>query len=160
MIDRNQPSYAELVHQVMKSAGRSLSFEELFDQVNQRRQVATRDPKATVRNALSQDRQLLSLGDGRYGYLPYLLRGSLLRVPLLEKAPANHPLVFTEEARDALWPTFFAIQKRRNLAPVRLRLPNGPEVPTRRFPAPVAVYRLGVVPRTAVESSGRRVARG
>jgi tetratricopeptide (TPR) repeat protein len=123
-----EPSYTDLTYEVLRSAQQPLTFQEIFDAVNQRRPVTTRNPKGAIRNAFTQGRQLISLGNGRYGYLPYLVQGSLLRVPLTEKKPANQPLVFPDEVRHALWPSFFETGKRAESRPVRLRLPNGDEV--------------------------------
>ena len=128
MAPREEPSYTDLVYEVLASAGEPLTFQEIFDKVNRRRRVTTRNPKATIRNALSQGKQLLSLGDGRYGYLPHLLRGSLLRLPLTEKKPANHPLAYPDEVRQALWPSFFESQKRSAREQVHLRLSTGSSV--------------------------------
>jgi len=60
--------------------------------------------------------------------LPHLLAGSLLRLPLVEKKPPDHPLVYTDEVRGALWPSFFESQKRKDMRPVRTRMTNGEEV--------------------------------
>lgn len=128
MARKDEPSYTDLVYEVVRSVGRPLKFQEILDEVNRRRPITTRDPKSTIRNALSQGRLLASLGDGRYGWLPRLVAGSLLRVPLTEKKPADHPLSYPPEVRDALWPDFFEIGKRRILEPMRARLPNGREV--------------------------------
>ena len=128
MAPRDEPSYTDLVYEVLASAGEPLTFQEIFDEVNRRRPVTTRNPEATIRNALSQGRQLLSLGGGRYGYLPHLLRGSLLRLPLNEKKPANHPLVYPDEVRQTLWPSFFEIQKRSTREQAHLRLLGGSSV--------------------------------
>jgi tetratricopeptide (TPR) repeat protein len=127
MTARRDPSYADLVYDALRSAGRPLTFQEIFDLVNQRRPVTTKNPKGTIRNALTAGRQLVSLGDGRYGYLPHLVQGSLLRLPLTEKKPADHPLTYSDELRQALWPSFLEIQKRQDRGPVRARLPDGAE---------------------------------
>lgn len=66
------PSYSALVYEVVQSAAAPLTFEEIFSQVNIRRPVTTRNPRATIRSALSQGWQLVSVGDGRYGYLRIL----------------------------------------------------------------------------------------
>jgi hypothetical protein len=118
-------SNADLVYDVLRSAGQPLTFQEIFDEVNRRQPVTTREPKATLRSALTQGRQLVSLGDGHYGYLPHLVNGCLLRVPLTEKKPADHPLVYPDEVRQALWPSFLEIQKRTVRRPVQVRLPGG-----------------------------------
>lgn len=127
-MQKRAQSYADVVYEVMKSAGRPLTFAEVFAAVNRHRPITTRDPKATIRNALTQGRQLVSLGDGRYGYLPQLLSGSLLRLVLTGEEAANERLVYTEEVRDALWPSFFENQKRRSMRPVLALLPGGNEV--------------------------------
>ena len=129
MARQEEPSYAELVYDVLRSAERPVTFQEIFDEVDLRRPVTTRNPKATIRNALTQGRQLVSIGDGRYGYLPHLVAGSLLRLPLTEKDPAKHPLIYPDEVRHALWPSFFEAQKRRVTRPVHVKLPNGKTVP-------------------------------
>ncbi len=123
-----EPSYADLVYEVLKESREPLTFQQIFDEVNRRRPVTTKNPKGTIRGALGQGSQLISLGDGRYGYLPHLVQGSLLRQPLVEKKPANHPLVYPDEVREALWPSFFESQKRKSTRPVRLLLPGGEEV--------------------------------
>lgn len=128
MADQREPSYAYLVHEVVRSAGRPLTFQEISDQVNRCRPVTTRNPKATIRSALGQVKQAISLGDGHYGYLPDLLQGSLPRLLLTEKKPANYPLIYSDEIRHALWPSFLEIQKRTIRRPVQVRLPDGDEV--------------------------------
>ncbi|MBI3977703.1 MAG: hypothetical protein HY331_05910 [Chloroflexi bacterium] len=128
MVSGNEPSYADLVYEVMQAAGRPLTFREIFDEVNRRRPVTTRNPKGTIRGALGQGRQLISLGDGRYGYLPDLVQGSLLRIPLTEQELADHRLICPAEVREALWPGFFEVEKRRAERPVQVSLPDGDEV--------------------------------
>ncbi|MBI4322380.1 MAG: hypothetical protein HY675_28135 [Chloroflexi bacterium] len=128
MARQDEPSYTDLVYEVLRSAGRPLTFQEIFDQVNCRRPVATRDPKGTIRNALTQGRQLVSIGDGRYGYLPQLVKGSLLRVLLTEEKPADHALIYPVEVRQALWPSFFESKKRTIGRPFQATLANGKDV--------------------------------
>jgi hypothetical protein len=123
-----EPSNADLVHEVLRSAERPLTLHQISEQVNARRLVTTAKPLETIRGALSQGPQLVSLGDGRYGYLPHLIEGSLLRLPLTQKKPANHPLIFSDEVRQALFPSWNDIQKRRSERPASLRLANGPVV--------------------------------
>src|ERR1700693_147393 len=120
-----EPSNVDLVYEVLRSAERPLTFEKISARLNERRLVTTANPQATVRSALAQGAQLVSLGDGRYGYLPHLIDGSLLRVPLTQKKPANHPLIYPHEVRHALFPTSIEIQKRKSTRPAQLHLPNG-----------------------------------
>jgi tetratricopeptide (TPR) repeat protein len=126
--DRNAPSYADLVYEVLRSARRPLTFREIFDAVSRLRVITTKNPQGTIRGALTAGRQLVSLGDGRYGYLPSLVEQSLLRVPLPENKPAHHPLIYSDEVRQALWPSFFETRKRKNERPLRVRLPSDQEI--------------------------------
>jgi hypothetical protein len=125
------PSTADLVHEVRRSAERPLTLDEISKRVNVRRMVTTANPLGTIRSALSQGPQLVSLGDGRYGYLSNLIHGSLLRLPLTQKKPANHPLIFPDEVRQALFPGWGDIQKRRSERPALLALSNGAAVELR-----------------------------
>ena len=113
------------------TAERPLTFEEIFARVNGRRLVTSGNPRVTIGSALSQGPQLVSLGDGRYGYLPHLIEGSLLRLPLTQNKPANHPLIYPDEVRDALFPSCIDIQKRSgfdNAERPTSMLRNGPPV--------------------------------
>ena len=125
---QDPPTYTDMVYEVLRLAEKPLTFKEIFAAVSQRRPITSRNPEKTIRNVLSQGRQLVSLGDGRYGYLPHLATGSLFRLPLIERKPANHPLTHTFEILYALWPGLFETRNRSNERPVRLRLPNGDEV--------------------------------
>jgi len=127
MTEAQLPSYTELVYEVLQAAERPLAFQEVFEAVERQRPITTRVPKATIRNALGQDRQLVNVGEGRYWYLPNCIRGSLLRMVLTEKKPANQPIALEHEVLHALWPTFFEAEKRRNQRPVRVQLPTGEE---------------------------------
>lgn len=125
MAVKGEPSYAELVYDVVQSADRPLTFQEIVDAVGQRRRVSTKNPKATIRGALTSARQIISDGHGHYDYLPRMISGSLVRLPLAEKKPANHPLVYTDEVMHGLWPSFFESERRQNREPVPVRLPDG-----------------------------------
>jgi len=118
-------SYADLAHQVVREASESLPFAEIMHRVNALLPITTKDPKSTIRNAISQSRLIVNTGDGRYGWKYRVINGSALRLPLSESDLVQRRLTYTEELRDALWPAFFEIQKRADRSPVRLRLPNG-----------------------------------
>lgn len=125
MANKQEPSYTALVYEVVRTAGRPLTFQEIFDEVHRRRPITTKNPKGTIRNAVSNAQQIVNLGDRRYGYLPQLLAGSVLRLPLTEKKPAHHPLLFPWEIVQALWPGFFDGPKYRDDRHIRVRLPSG-----------------------------------
>jgi hypothetical protein len=119
-----KPSYADLVHQVVREATEPLPFDEIMRRVNALLPIRTKNPKNTIRNAISQSRLIVNTGEGRYGWIYRVINGSSLRQPLSESDLAQHQLAYTEELRDALWPAFFEVQKRADRSPVRLQLPN------------------------------------
>ena len=120
-----RPSYADLVHQVVREATALLPFAEIMQRVNTLVPITTKDPKSTIRNAISQSRLIVNTGEGRYGWKYRVINGSVLRLPLSESDLAQRQITYTEELRDALWPAFFEIQKRADRSPIRLQLPNG-----------------------------------
>lgn len=127
MTHSGEPSYLDLVYEVLRGAEQPLSFAEICQAVERRRPAGTRDPKATIRGALGTGTQLISLGDGRYGYLPHLLRGSVVRLPLSGNETNGQPLTYPVEARQALWPSFFENSKRQLRRPVQARLSGRPD---------------------------------
>lgn len=124
-IPGSDPSTADVVHAVLRSAEAPLTFDEIFARASALLVIRTRDPRATVRGALSQGKQLMSLGDGRFGYLPRLLHGSVVRWPLKAPPRVNGLLSMPDDVRHALFPDFFEIGKRKLNRPARLHLPNG-----------------------------------
>ena len=67
---------------------------------------------------------IVSDGNGRYGWKPRLLNGSVIRHTLSEAELADKMLHWDVDARDALWPTFFAPEKYGDPSPAKLALPN------------------------------------
>ena len=128
MAAKDRPTTPDLIYEVLRSAPQPLTVDEILAEVNRRQPITTRDPKATIRSALQGGRQLVNTGDGRYGYLPRLVNGCVIRLDLTEDEPAQHPLICSDELQLALWPAFFEVQKRRNLRPVAMRLPGGDEI--------------------------------
>ncbi len=123
-MEDKKPSNADLVVQVVREASEPLPFAEILERVNALSPVTTRNPKNTIRNAISQSRLVVSTGDGRYGWKYRLINGAVIRLPLSEADLAQHRVIYSEELRDALWPAFFEIQKRADRAPVQLKLPD------------------------------------
>ena len=60
--------------------------------------------------------------------LPYLVNGSLLRLPLTEDRPANRPLRYPNELFFSIWPSFDEAEKRKLVPSVHAHLPDGPEI--------------------------------
>jgi hypothetical protein len=115
------------VHETVLCAERPLTFEEIFAR-QCTASINNLQPAGDGSGCAVAGPQLVNLGDGRYGFLPRLIEGSLIRLPLTEKKPANHPLIYPDEARHALFPSRLDIQKRQSERPARLRLPDGSEI--------------------------------
>jgi hypothetical protein len=122
-------SFTELAHQVVCESLEPLTVLEIMERVNAITPITTKDPKNTIRNAVSQSQLIVSTGDGRYGWKPRLITGSVLRLTLSAANLSGETAVLTRELRDALWPSFFEIQKRTDRSPVQLELPDGTPTP-------------------------------
>ena len=122
---KDKVSFTELAHQVVLEAPGPLPFNEILRRVNTIAPITTKNPKQTIRHAISQSRLIVATGDGRYGWKPRVITGSVLRLTLSASDLGGQAIEFDEDLRDALWPTFFEIQKRSNRSPVNVRLPDG-----------------------------------
>ena len=69
-------SYTDLAHQVVREASESLPFAEIMHRVNALLPITTKNPKSTIRNAISQSRLIVNTGDGRYGWKYRVINGS------------------------------------------------------------------------------------
>ena len=78
----DQPSYTALAHQVVQAAPEPLPFDEIMRRVQQLRPIDTKNPKSTMRNAISQSRLIVNTGDGRFGWMLRLINGSIMRLTL------------------------------------------------------------------------------
>jgi hypothetical protein len=58
-----------------------------------------------------------------------LLKGSRIRVPLIASDLEQRRIVFDDDARDLLWPGFFAGHDQTDRKPIELRLPTGDSAP-------------------------------
>jgi hypothetical protein len=122
-------SYTELAHQVVRESPEPLPFNEILYRVHAITPIETKNPKGTMRSAISQSQLIVATGDGRYGWKPRLITGSVLRLTLSKSDLARQFIEFGEELRDALWPTFFEIQMRTDCSPVNLQLPDSSVTP-------------------------------
>ncbi len=117
-------SYTELTHQVVRESRGPLPFDEIMRRVNAIAPITTKNPKGTIRTAISQSHLIVNTGDGLYGWKYRVLTGSAMRLTL-SKSDVKGPFIeFTDEVRDLLWPAFFEVQKRDDRGPVKLRLPS------------------------------------
>jgi hypothetical protein len=123
---KSKANYTELTHQVVRESPEPLPFVEIMWRVAEIAPITTRNPKGTIRTAISQSRLIVATGDGRYGWLPHLITGSALRLTLSPRDIAGQGLEFGDEVRDVLWPSFFEAQKRNDRRPVQVRLRMAP----------------------------------
>ena len=121
----SKTSYTELTHQVVRESREPLPFDEIMRRVNAIAPITTKNPKGTIRNAISQSRLIVNTGDGRYGWKYRVINDSVLRLTLSESDCQGEAIEYTEEVRDALCPAFFANQKYADREPIHLKLPNG-----------------------------------
>jgi hypothetical protein len=126
MSDRTKPSYSELAHQIVRDAAAPLPFPEILRGVDAIRPIETKNPTATIRNAISQSRLVVSTGDGRYGWKPRMIVGSRLRLTLSARDFEGSALQLGDEHREALYPAFFAAtRKYDDRGPVTMVFPDG-----------------------------------
>ena len=60
-------NFTQLTHEVVQSSPEPLPFAEIMARVNNIAPITTKNPKTTIRNAISQSQLLVSTGDGRFG---------------------------------------------------------------------------------------------
>jgi len=119
------PSFTELAHRVVRESPEPLAVDQIVERVHAIRPITTKNPKQTIRNAISASYLIVSTGDGRYGWKMHLIDGALLRHTLQEAEFVERVLLWDEDLRDALWPTFFAPRKYSDRSPVWLSMPDG-----------------------------------
>src|SRR5215470_10679977 len=123
-------SYTALTQLVMREAEEPITVAEIMCRVNCLRPIESRSsPESVIRNAISQCRLVANTGDGKYWWYPRLLKGSRVRVPLIASDLERCRIVFDDDARDLLWPSFFAGHDQTDRKPIELRLPTGDSAP-------------------------------
>jgi hypothetical protein len=115
-------STTDLVLRVLRQAYRPLTVEEILAGVQKLAPVHSANPKNTMRKAISQMFLVQPTADGRYGYLPHLLRDNRFRHPIERGALQRDYFLLGPEIVTALWPATFEIAKRRDDSPALLQL--------------------------------------
>lgn len=128
-IKEQKESYAALVKQVVRHSPEPLPIAEIMRRVDSVRRIETRSPQSTIRNAVAQCYLIANTGDGRYGWYPRLLTGSRVRAPLIAADLRQKRIIFDDEVRELLWPSFFAGPELASREPVSLALPDGTHAP-------------------------------
>jgi hypothetical protein len=103
-----EPSFTQLVTQVLEAADRPLTVAEVRAQVEAVRPIDTRNPQVTIRNAISNVPLAESLGGrpARYTWWPRHLTDNSFRQPLVDSDLASGTLVLSWETWLGLWPNF------------------------------------------------------
>jgi pRiA4b ORF-3-like protein len=118
-------SYTALTHQVVREAEEPIPVAEIARRVHSLRPIESQAPERLIRQAVSQARLIANTGDGRYWWYPRMLKGSRVRVPLIASDLELGRIVFDYDARDQLWPSFFAGSEHVDRNPIELRLGAG-----------------------------------
>ncbi|MCJ7550313.1 MAG: tetratricopeptide repeat protein [Anaerolineae bacterium] len=128
----DQPSYTQLVAQVLVAAPGPLTLDEIWAQVEPLRPVRTKNPRATLRGTITSLPLATTLGGrpARYTWWPNHLPGCTFRQPLSAADIASGSWVVNQETWLALWPDFSA-GAQRSAGAVTLELAGGPILETR-----------------------------
>jgi len=124
--NQDETSYASLVRQVIRESPDPIPADEILHRVDNIRPVETRSPKNTIRSALAACRLIAHDGDGRYGWFPRMLKGSVVRAPLISSDLEAERIIIDQDVRDLLWPGFFSSDgELTDRNPVTVALPDG-----------------------------------
>lgn len=80
-----------------------LTPDEVLERCLQRGQITSRNPRQTVRNALTADPRCERTADGRYVYLPHFLQGACVRLAMDLTAPEKGLLAAEQDVAELLW---------------------------------------------------------
>ncbi len=146
----DQPSYTQLVAQVLSMASEPLTLDEIWAHVARVRPVQTRNPRSTLRNALNSLSLAATLGGrpARYTWWPNHLTGSVFRQPLSAADVSSGGLVLGIESWLALWPDFF-VGVLRSAGAVTLELVGGPVLESHIEPLEESGWGLKPMPALA-----------
>jgi hypothetical protein len=122
---QSSQTYTALTHQVVREAREPIPVAEIMRRVHNLRPIESQAPERLIRHAVSQARLIANTGDGRYWWYPRMLKGSRVRVPLIASDLELRRIVFDHDARDLLWPSFFAGSEQVDRNPIELRLGAG-----------------------------------
>ncbi|MCP4543892.1 MAG: tetratricopeptide repeat protein [Chloroflexi bacterium] len=125
-------SFTQLVTQVLMMANHPLTLVEIIARVEMIRPVDTRNPRTTIRGAISSVRQATTLGGrpARYTWWPRHLANNAFRQSLADSDLEKGTLVLGREVWRAFWTGFYD-NSSRSRGKVSLALDGGPVLQTR-----------------------------
>ena len=119
-------SYIDCIRRVLQAAPAPITMDDLIQKVGEMRPLTAKNIRSTMHNAINQSPLCTSLGDGRYWWMPHLLKENHFRLHLSAEDLRQGQLVITSEARLGLWPSFYGPQSRRRDPLVQGKLADGP----------------------------------
>ncbi len=119
-------SYAECVRRVLQAAPAPITMDELIQAVGEMRPLTSKNIRSTMHNAITQSRVCTSLGDGRYWWMPHLLKGNRFRLYPAAEDLKKGQLLLSRDAWLGLWPNFFDDRSQEGASLVRIELAAGP----------------------------------
>ena len=120
-----QPSYAQLTRDVVQASPELLTVDEIVVQVNGVRAITTKNPKNTIRAAIGSSAMIVFTGDGRYGWKPRVINGSILRHTFRGPDILMEVLQWSDELQDGMCPSYYAKEQYLDLSPAMVTLPDG-----------------------------------
>lgn len=88
------PNKDGLVYRVVRDSGKPLLFAEIMRRMNSILPITTRNPKTTIRNAISQSQLVVNTGDGRYGWKDRVINRSVFRLTISETDLSQPQITF------------------------------------------------------------------
>ena len=119
-------SYTECVHHILQTAPAPITMDALIQAVGEMRPLTAKNIRSTLHNVINQSPLCTSLGDGRYWWMPHVLKGNRFRLHPSAEELRQGQLIITDEAWLGLWPSFFGPRSRRRDPLVRLELADAP----------------------------------
>jgi len=111
---------------ILRDAASPLTFDELLEAVNSVKPIRSRDPRRTLRSAITNTKLIQSTGQGRFGYLPALITGATVRHVLSARDVQGPGLLLSWDVISAIWPAAFeSSQARQDREPRVFVLPDG-----------------------------------
>lgn len=110
-------SFTQLTHDVVYASSEPLPFNEIMARVHSITPITTKNPKNTIRNATSQSQMIVSTGDGRFGWKPRVINGSIVRHTIQNAEIMQNRLYWDDDMKDAICPTFFALKNMKTEIP-------------------------------------------
>lgn len=159
-VNKKPLSYAECVRRVLQAAPAPITMDELIQAVGKMRPLTAKNIRSTLHNAINQSPVCTSLGDGRYWWMPYLLKENRFRLHPSTEDLQQGRLVITYEAKLGLWPSFSGSRSRRRDPFVHLELANGPALKQPVEFLETATWGLKPCPELAKWYKARRVRSG